>query len=132
MVRPSIGTTVPSKRKTSNAAIDPDVVIGDNCRLNNGCYVAGPSVVGDGVLIGPGAQITNNKYPYVIREDGSLIGKDLDRRGAIIERGAAIGANAVLIAGVTVGEFALVGAGAVVTKDVPAYATVAGVPARAI
>ena len=115
-----------------NVCIDPDVVIGDNCRLNNGCYVAGPSVLEDGVFVGPGAQITNNKHPCVIREDGSLIGADFDRQGAIIRRGASIGANAVILPGLTIGEFAVVGAGAVVTKDVPAHATVIGVPAREI
>jgi len=116
-----------------NVCIDPDVVIGDYCRLNNGCYVAGPSVLEDGILIGPGAQITNNKYPYVIRcEDGSLIGSDFDRRGVHIERGAAIGANVVILPGVTIGEFAMVGAGAVVTRDVLAHTLVAGVPAREV
>ena len=115
-----------------NVYIDPDCYVGDYCRLSDGCCIAGPSVFEDGVFIGPGVQITNNRCPHIIREDGSLVGADFDRQGATIRRGASIGANAVILPGLTIGEFAVVGAGAVVTKDVPAHATVIGVPAKEI
>jgi len=115
-----------------NVCIDPDVTVGDNCRLYSGCIIGGPSVFEDGIFVAPGAVIANNRYPHVMREDGSLVGGDFERQVTTIKRGASIGANAVTLPGVTIGEFAMVGAGAVVTRDVAAHAVVVGIPAREI
>jgi acetyltransferase-like isoleucine patch superfamily enzyme len=115
------------------AYVGPDVVIGDNCKLQNHALVYEPARLGDGVFIGPAAVLTNDEFPRAINPDGTLkSAEDWHAVGVTIERGASIGARAVCIAPVTVGEWALVAAGAVVTKDVPAHALVVGVPARRV
>lgn len=115
------------------AYVGPDVVIGANCKLQNYALVYEPARLGDGVFIGPAAVLTNDEFPRAITPDGALkSADDWHAVGVTIEQGASIGARAVCIAPVTVGAWALVAAGAVVTKDVPAYALVVGVPARRI
>src|SRR6218665_96340 len=115
------------------AYVGPDVVIGDSCKLQNYALVSEPAVLGDGVFIGPAAVLTNDEYPRAANRDGSPKGADdWHAVGVTIGHGASIGARAVCVAPVTIGEFALVAAGAVVTKDVPAFALVVGVPARRI
>lgn len=115
------------------AYIGPGVVLGDACKVQNYALVYEPAVVGDGVFIGPAVVFTNDEYPRAANPDGSLKGADdWHAVGVTVERGASIGARSVCIAPVTIGEWALVAAGAVVTKDVPAHALVAGVPARRI
>ncbi|MBN9215703.1 MAG: acetylglucosamine-1-phosphate uridylyltransferase [Microbacterium sp. SCN 70-200] len=115
------------------AYIGPGVTLGDACKVQNYALVYEPAVVGDGVFIGPAVVFTNDEFPRAANPDGSLKGADdWHAVGVTVERGASIGARAVCIAPVTIGEWALVAAGAVVTKDVPAHALVAGVPAKRI
>lgn len=115
------------------AYVGPGVVIGDNCKLQNHALVYEPARLGDGVFIGPAAVLTNDEFPRAVNTDGSLkSGDDWNAVGVTIDRGASIGARAVCIAPVHVGEWALVAAGAVVTRDVPPFALVVGVPAKRI
>ena len=110
--------------------IDFDVVIGDNVKIQNGVYAYHGATIEDGVFLGPGAILTNDKLPRAISPDGSLKSDaDWEVSSILIQRGASIGAGAVVLPGVTVGEFAMVGAGAVVTRDVPAHGLVYGNPA---
>ncbi|MDI6101719.1 acyltransferase [Actinoplanes sp. NEAU-A12] len=115
------------------AYVGPGVVIGDNVKLQNYALVYEPARLGDGVFIGPAAVLTNDEYPRAVTPDGRLqTGEDWTAVGVTIGEGAAIGARAVCVAPVTVGRWALVAAGAVVTKDVPDFALVVGVPARRV
>lgn len=113
------------------AYIGTGVRMGANCKVQNYALVYEPAVLGDGVFIGPAAVLTNDTYPRAVNPDGSLkSAHDWEPVGVTIGRGAAIGARAVCVAPVTIGQWAMVAAGAVVTRDVPAHALVAGVPAR--
>ncbi|MDR1799154.1 MAG: N-acetyltransferase [Bifidobacteriaceae bacterium] len=115
------------------AYIGTGVKLGDNCKVQNYALVYEPAVIADGVFIGPAAVLTNDTYPRAVSPDGSLKGgDDWEHVGVTIEVGAAIGARAVCVAPVTIGAWATVGSGAVVVKDVPAFALVVGVPARRI
>lgn len=115
------------------AYIGTGVVIGDNCKVQNYALVYEPARLADGVFVGPAVVLTNDTYPRAINADGSLkSANDWEPVGVTIGRGASIGARATCIAPVTIGEWATVAAGAVVVKDVPAHALVAGVPARRI
>jgi UDP-2-acetamido-3-amino-2,3-dideoxy-glucuronate N-acetyltransferase len=104
--------------------IEENVVIGDNCKIRPFVFIPTGVTIEDNVFIGPHVSFTNDKYPKVKGEWTML--------QTIVRRGAAIGARSVILPGVEIGEGALVGAGSVVTKDVPAKATVAGNPARII
>ena len=115
------------------AYVGTGVTMGDNCKLQNYALVYEPAVLEDGVFVGPAAVLTNDLYPRSIDPDGKLKrGDDWDAVGVTIREGAAIGARAVCVAPVTIGRWATVAAGSVVTKDVPDFALVAGVPARRI
>jgi len=115
------------------AYIGSGVEVGDNCKIQNYALVYEPAKLGNGVFIGPAAVLTNDQFPRAVNPDGSIkSASDWDPVGVTIGDGASIGARAVCIAPVTVGAWALVAAGAVVTKDVPDYALVAGVPAKRI
>ncbi|NMO49594.1 N-acetyltransferase [Actinoplanes sp. TBRC 11911] len=115
------------------AYVGPGVTIGDNVKLQNYSLVYEPAVLGDGVFIGPAAVLTNDEYPRAVTPSGRLkTDDDWTTVGVTIGEGAAIGARAVCVAPVTVGRWALVAAGAVVTKDVPDFALVVGVPARRV
>lgn len=107
------------------------VQIGKNCKIQNYALVYEPAKLGDGVFIGPGVILTNDTYPRAVNPDGSLKSADnWEAVGVTIRDGASIGARAVCVAPVTIGRWATVAAGAVVVKDVPDFALVAGVPAR--
>jgi acetyltransferase-like isoleucine patch superfamily enzyme len=107
--------------------------MGDNCKVQNYALVYEPAVLEAGVFIGPAVVLTNDTYPRAINPDGSLkSAHDWEPVGVTIRTGAAIGARAVCVAPVTIGAWATVAAGAVVTKDVPDHALMAGVPARRI
>lgn len=113
------------------AYIGTGVRLGDNCKVQNYALVYEPAVLADGVFIGPAVVLTNDTYPRAVNPDGSLKSvHDWEPVGVTIGRGASIGARAVCVAPVTIGEWAMIAAGAVVTRDVPAYALVVGVPAR--
>lgn len=115
------------------AYIGSGVVLGDNCKVQNYALVYEPAELGQGVFIGPAVVLTNDTYPRAISPDGSLkSAHDWTPVGVTIRDGASIGARAVCVAPVTIGRWATVAAGAVVTKDVPDFALVAGVPARRI
>ena len=115
------------------AYIGSGVRMGNNCKVQNYALVYEPAQVGDGVFIGPAVVLTNDTYPRAITPDGSLkSAADWEAVGVTIEQGASIGARSVCVAPVTVGAWALVAAGSVVTQDVPNHALVAGVPARRI
>jgi acetyltransferase-like isoleucine patch superfamily enzyme/VanZ family protein len=113
------------------AYVGPAVRLGDNCKIQNYALVYEPARLSDGVFIGPAAVLTNDLHPRAITPDGALKGsEDWVAVGVTVGKGASIGARAVCIAPLSIGEWATVAAGAVVTRDVPAYAVVAGVPAR--
>ncbi|WP_417563766.1 acyltransferase [Microbacterium sp.] len=115
------------------AYVGPDVVIGDSCKLQNYALVYEPARLGDGVFIGPAAVLTNDEFPRAANLDGTpKTAADWDEVAVVVGDGASIGARAVCVAPVTIGAFALVAAGAVVTKDVAPHALVVGVPARRI
>jgi UDP-2-acetamido-3-amino-2,3-dideoxy-glucuronate N-acetyltransferase len=113
--------------------VDKDVTIGDRCKLQNGSSVFSPAVLEDGVFLGPGVLVTNDRVPRAVNPDGALkAAADWDAVPVTIRTGAAIGAGSVVLAGVTVGRWALVGAGSVVRQDVPPHGLVVGTPARLI
>ncbi|MGC0419123.1 acyltransferase [Embleya sp. AB8] len=115
------------------AYVGPAVRIGANVKVQNHALVYEPAVLEDGVFIGPAVVLTNDMYPRAITPDGRLKGEqDWRAQGVTIRRGAAVGARSVVVAGVTIGRWALIAAGAVVHRDVPDYALMAGVPARRI
>ena len=144
----------------ATAVIDDGAIIGDNTRVWHFCHIMPTAVIGsdciigqnvfvdNNVKVGNGVKIQNNVSLYngvVLQNDvfvgpsvvftneinpRSFIERKHEFKQTMVEQGASIGANATLICGITVGEFAMVGAGAVVTKDVPAYAVVMGNPAK--
>ncbi len=115
------------------AYIGSGVQLGANCKVQNYALVYEPARLGDGVFIGPAVVLTNDTYPRAVNGDGSLkSASDWEAVGVSIDDGASIGARSVCVAPVRIGAWALVAAGAVVTRDVPAHALVAGVPARQI
>jgi len=116
-----------------NAYVDSDVVIGKNCKIQNNALLYSPAVIADGVFIGPGAILTNDLNPRAINEDQTLkSATDWKIQRVELQTGASIGAGAICVAPVIIGSWAMVGAGAVVVKDVPNYALVVGNPATQI
>lgn len=115
------------------AYVGPGVVIGAGCKLQNHALVYEPAILEDGVFVGPAAVLTNDLYPRAVNPDGSVkSADDWHAVGVTVRTGASIGARAVCIAPLTIGRWATVAAGSVVTRDVPDFALVAGVPARRI
>lgn len=115
------------------AYIDLGVRVGANCKIQNYALLYHGSMLGDGVFVGPAAILTNDAHPRAITPDGALKGTDdWDCGQIIVEDGASIGAGAIVLPGVRIGRFALVGAGSIVTRDVPPHALVVGNPARQI
>lgn len=113
------------------AYIGEHVSLGANCKVQNYSCVYPGATLEDGVFVGPEVVFTNDKYPRAINPDGSLKSEsDWDLGKTLVKFGAAIGSRSVIVTGITIGRWALVAAGAVVTKDVADHSLVTGVPAR--
>ncbi len=105
--------------------IESGVIVGSNVTLKNGVYLWEGIVIEDNVFIGPNATFTNDKYPRSKN-------KNYIQQRTLLKKGCSIGANATILSGIVIGEYAMIGAGAVITKDVPDYALVYGNPGRII
>ena len=115
------------------AYVGPGVILGDHVKLQNYALVYEPARLEDAVFIGPAAVLTNDTYPRSVGVTGELKRPaDWDARGVVVREGASVGARAVILAGVEIGRWALIAAGAVVTRNVPDFGLYAGVPARRI
>jgi UDP-2-acetamido-3-amino-2,3-dideoxy-glucuronate N-acetyltransferase len=113
--------------------IQKNVIVGCRCKVSSHSFLCEGVVIEDEVFIGHGVMFTNDLYPKATNADGSLqTDADWSVVKTLVKRCASIGSNATVLPGLTIGEKALVGAGAVVTKDVPDYAIVMGVPARVV
>lgn len=111
--------------------VDADVSIGNNVKIQNYSSVYHGVTLEDGVFVGPHVCFTNDMRPRAINPDGTLkAATDWEVSKTLVKRGAALGANSTIRCGVTIGEWAMVGSGSVVTRDVPAYGLVYGNPAR--
>jgi UDP-2-acetamido-3-amino-2,3-dideoxy-glucuronate N-acetyltransferase len=109
-----------------NVFVGNKVCIGDNCKIQNNVSVYDNVTLEEGVFCGPSMVFTNVYNPR------SLIERKSEYRNTLVKKGATLGANCTIVCGVTIGEFAFVGAGAVVNKDVKPYALMVGVPAKQI
>ena len=109
-----------------NVFVGNKVSIGDRCKIQNNVSVYDDVTLEEGVFCGPSMVFTNVYNPR------SLIERKDEYRNTLVKKGATLGANCTIVCGITIGEFAFVGAGAVVNKNVPAYALMVGVPARQI
>jgi UDP-2-acetamido-3-amino-2,3-dideoxy-glucuronate N-acetyltransferase len=107
-----------------NVVVSPDVKMGENCKIQNNVSLYTGVILEDHVFCGPSMVFTNvvNPRSEVIRRD--------EYKKTLVRRGASIGANSTIVCGITIGQYAFIGAGAVVTKDVPDYALMVGNPAR--
>ncbi|MBI5250277.1 MAG: N-acetyltransferase [Desulfomonile tiedjei] len=111
--------------------IRKEVKIGCNVKIQAFAFIPEGIVLEDGVFIGPHVVFTNDKYPRALNFEGKLMEEqDWERMTTLVKKGASIGANSTILCGITIGEYAMVGAGSVVTEDVPARKLVSGVPAR--
>ena len=106
-----------------NVVVSPDIVVGNNCKIQNNVSLYTGVVLEDDVFCGP-IVFTNVVNPR------SHVSRKLEYRQTLVKRGATIGANATILCGTTLGEYSFIGAGSVVTKDVPSYGLMVGVPAR--
>lgn len=113
--------------------IQKNAVVGERCKISSHSFICEGVTIEDEVMVAHGVMFTNDLFPRAADEEGALLGEDgWECTPTLVRRGAAIGSNATIVCGVTIGAHALVGAGAVVTSDVPDHAIVAGVPARVI
>lgn len=111
--------------------VDKDVVIGDRCKIQNRASVFHGVTLEDGVFVGPHAILANDRFPRAVNTDGTLkTDDDWMIEPSLIREGASIGAGAIVLPGVTVGQWAMIGAGSVVTANVEDHAIMRGNPAR--
>lgn len=113
--------------------IQKNAHVGSNCKISSHTFICEGVTIEDGVFVGHGVMFTNDMYPRAVNADGGL---QTDSDWAVlptrVKRRASIGSNATILPGITIGEGAQIGAGAVVTRNVPDFAIVAGVPARIV
>ena len=113
--------------------IQKNVLVGKNCKISSHTFICEGVTIEDGVFIGHNVSFINDILPKSVNEDGSIQSdKDWDLKTTLVKKRASIGTSATILGGVTIGENSLVGAGSVVTKDVPSNVVVAGNPARII
>ena len=111
--------------------IQKGVKVGNRCKISSHSFICEGVILEEGVFIGHNVTFTNDRFPRATNSGGQLQTEaDWECVGTLVKRGASIGSGATLLCGITIGENAMIGAGSVVTKDVPAGATVAGNPAR--
>ena len=107
--------------------------IGKNCKISSHTFICEGVHIGDGVFVGHNVTFINDKYPRSVNFDGSMqTEEDWKLEETFVKKGASIGSSSTIMCGITIGENSIVGAGAVVTKDVPPNTVVAGVPAKVI
>jgi len=109
-----------------NVFVGNKVLIGDHCKIQNNVSIYDNVTLEEGVFCGPSMVFTNVYNPR------ALVERKSEYRDTLVRRGATLGANCTIICGISIGEFAMIGAGAVINRDVPAYALMVGVPARQI
>lgn len=113
--------------------IQKNASVGKNCKISSHTFICEGVHIEDNVFVGHNVTFINDKFPKSVNIDGSLqTEKDWNLNETIVKKGASIGSSATIICGVTIGENSIVGAGAVVTKNVPPNSIVAGVPAKII
>jgi acetyltransferase-like isoleucine patch superfamily enzyme len=113
--------------------IQKNATVGARCKISSHSFICEGVTIDDEVFVGHGVMFTNDRYPRAVNEDGSLqTENDWEVIPTRVKQRAAIGSNVTIVAGIVIGEGTLIGAGAVVTHDVPDYAIVAGVPARIV
>jgi acetyltransferase-like isoleucine patch superfamily enzyme len=113
--------------------IQKNASVGSRCKISSHTFICEGVVIEDGVFIGHGVTFVNDTYPRATAPGGSLQTQaDWKVEQTVVRKGASIGSGATILANITIGEDAIVGAGSVVTKDVPAHAIVAGNPARVL
>lgn len=113
--------------------VDAGVRIGNNVKIQNGISIYHGVTLEDGVFCGPHCVFTNDKLPRAVNPDGTLKGnEDWEVSETLVKTGASIGAHATIVCGHTIGRWAMIGAGAVVTHDIPDYGLVVGNPARLV
>src|SRR5215475_8932478 len=107
--------------------------VGDRCKISSHTFICEGVTIEEEVFVGHGVMFTNDRYPRATNDDGTMqSASDWTVEPTKVGRRASIGSNVTVLSGITIGEGALIGAGAVLTSDVPAFAVVAGVPARII
>lgn len=128
------GCTIGDETKIGTfVEIQKGAIIGSRCKVSSHAFICEGVTIEDGVFVGHGVMFTNDIYPRATNANGALQGEeDWSTIPTLVKKGASLGSNATILAGITIGEMALVGAGAVVTKDVEDFAIVAGNPARII
>jgi len=113
--------------------IQKNAFVGKNCKISSHTFICEGVHIEDNVFVGHNVTFINDKFPKSVNFDGSLqTEKDWNLNETVVKKGASIGSSATIICGVTIGENSIVGAGAVVTKNVPSNSVVAGVPAKII
>jgi acetyltransferase-like isoleucine patch superfamily enzyme len=111
--------------------VQKGATIGKNCKISSHTFICEGVHIGDGCFVGHGVLFINDKYPKAVGPDGSLLTeKDWQLLETFIEENVSIGSGAIIMGGIRIGRGAMIGAGAVVTKNVPANTVVAGIPAR--